>query len=542
MPIYNYKGVNGKYEYTVGEVEADDPVEAIRIIKEEEDILIVVGLTPASKFKTLNAIRATIEARVIFFENKIREKRRSASEKKTKNRSEGGGSGANDIFEKSPILKALSPLLGKKNKGSTVEVSGEIYEQPQSIFKDDPYSDISGHSIDYTDDLVNSKIKRTEKGLEDSNDGIPLNWELLDTAGSNDPIVKKNNKVKVDNKELLMFTRRLHIMLSSGVSLLSSLLALQESSSKGMETVIANVLEEIRMGSMFSEAIAKYPKIFDSSYVSLIAIGETSGELAASLVDIIKMKEQEQKVMKKVKTASIYPAIVGIVLVIMMTAASVFFLPKFEEMYEDQELSVPGFTRVVFDISGMLPYVLITIAILTVLLFVLKKRIPKLNQLYVGTRDKLLLKTPIVKDVTNALYMYYFSSTVSLMLKNGIRLSDTLALAGKSINNIYIRSEIENISQLMTYGFSFSEAMRKQPHFDDILVNIAFTGEESGQMIFALTKVSEYFDTELNNKVDAMMEVLPPMSIVVISVLTAPVIIAAYLPILEMSSGSGVNF
>lgn len=540
--MYSYKGVDSNFEYKVGTVEAENESEALKLIKQQEDILIIVSLSKVSKIKVANNLNSFIQRKIVEFENRMKNKSKEKREKKeareikkkandieTSKKKEGKKS----LAEKSPILRAVKAVSNKITSNKK-DVDEEIQREIQLIFKDDIAE------LMKSNELTENKVSYTENIPKNEKEGIEINWELLDSRDE-DPEIKNNNKLKVKEKEVLMFTRRLQIMISSGVSLMNSLRLLSETSSKDMTQVLKGVLEDINMGSSLSKAISKYPKIFNAAYVSLVSIGETTGELDSCLLDIIKMKEQEQKVIKKVRIASIYPAIVGLVLTVMMIGASFFFLPRFEEMYAEQNLNIPMFTQIVFTIAGFIPQIVIIAVALFIVVAFLRKRVSTVNRVYIGIRDKLLLTTPIVKNITSSLYMYYFSSTVSLMLKNGIRLSDTLSLAGRSINNMYVRSEIENIGQLMIHGLSFSEAMAKQENFDDVLINITHTGEESGQMVFALTKVSEYYDTEVNNKIDSLMEIIPSASIILIGLIAAPIIIAAYLPILEISSGSGLD-
>lgn len=546
--MFSYKGIDKDYNYKRGLVEAESEIEAINIIKEEENILIIVNLKKVMNVKFINDIRTGIGTKMVSLENQVNdytkksnekrnEKKRKRKEKKLKNKGE-------NLANKSPILKAINKLTGKfPPKEPKFVMDEEMYNNLQFMFKEqgtNPFQ--AGGQIEISNELANSKIADVKENTKKEKLGEKsINWALLDTDDDDDPELKNNRKIKVKEKEIIMFTRRLHIMLSSGVSLLSSLTLLQKTSSKNMAKVLRGILDDIEMGSSFSEAIAKYPRQFNYAYVSLVAIGETSGSLDKSLSDIIKLKEQEQKVARKVRIASIYPMIVGFVLVIMMIAAAVFFLPRFQEMYEEQELPIPGFTRTVFGIAGKLPYIFGGIAVFFIILTFVRRKVPKVNYMYRRYMDKIKLKMPILKGIMNSMYMHSFASTISLMLDNGIRLSDTLALTGRTINNIYIKNEIENIGQLMTHGLTFSEALGEQPHFDDILVNIALTGEESGQMVFSLSQVADYFEIELNKQVDAMMEVIPPLSIALIALIAAPVIIAAYLPILEISSGAGLG-
>ena len=337
-----------------------------------------------------------------------------------------------------------------------------------------------------------------------------------------------------------MFTRRLHIMLSSGVPLLSSLISLQETSSKEMSRVLASVNEDIQLGHSFSEAIAKFPRQFNTTYVALVSIGETSGSLQKSLKDILRVKDQEQKVSRKINVASVYPVVISIILVVFMFAAYMFFIPQFSEHFEGIGMELPQFTQLIFGIGEFFPYIFGTIAFIVIVFLFLKKNIPEVNYMYKRYADKIKLKMPVIKNVTSASYMYSFSSSIALMLDNGIRLSDTLSLTGRTINNIYIKNEIEDVANLMVHGLTFSESLREQENFDEILINIALTGEKSGKMVFSLNQVAEYYEQELSRQIDALLELVQPLSILLIGLTIAPIIIAAYLPILDMSSGAGL--
>lgn len=550
--MFSYKGIDNEYKYKRGTVEANSEIEAINLIKSDENILIIVGLKKISNIKFINNIRKGFTTQVVTVENRINNYTRKISERKEKNKiktkqKEDSAEGKTELSRKSPILRGIGKLAASiPSRQNKIVIDEDMYDNLQFMFKEQSQRDkeekqnnysMSITRSDFSDNKI-SDVKENKK--KDNTNEKEINWSLLDVDEEN-PEIKYNRKIKVKEKEIIMFTRRLHIMLSSGVTLLSSLSLLEKTSSKNMSKVLAGVLSEIQQGMGFSEAIAKYPRQFNYAYVSLVAIGETSGSLDRSLSDIIKMKEQEQKVKRKIRTASIYPMIVGFVLVVMMIAASVFFLPKFEEMFVEQELATPRFTQIVFGIAGKFPMIISIIAVFVIILTFARKKVPEINYMYRRYIDKSMLKLPVMRAIMNSMYMHSFSSTISLMLNNGIRLSDTLSLTGKTINNIYIKNEIEDIGQLMTHGLTFSEAMAEQPHFDDILVNIALTGEESGQMIFSLQQVADYFEIELNKQVDAMMEVVPPLSIALIALLAAPVIIAAYLPILEISTGAGLG-
>lgn len=548
--LFSYKGIDKTYKYKRGLIEAESEVEVIKKIK-EEDVIVIISISKTSNNKALYKIRSGLNNRLENIENRLNSRTNKIIQKDKQKKTKAN---KDSLVNRSPILRKLKefssmepkiPSFNKKNSKKIV-MDEDMYTNLQNMFKEqqryegtsDNYYDIELTSAEKpTYDLSENKVKKTERAQKrEKTSGKKIDWSLIDN--NDNPEIKSNMKIKVKEKELIMFARRLNIMLSSGVPLLSSLESLRETSSKRMSQVLARVTEDIQLGNSFSEAIAKFPRQFNSTFVALVSIGETSGSLEKSLRDILKVKDQEQKVARKMKVASVYPIVISIVLLVFMMGAYLFFIPQFEEQFSSQGVELPGFTKFVFGIANYFPFILGSIVLIIVIFLFLKKNIPEVNYLYRRTVDKLKLKIPVIKNLNSVLYMYSFASNISLMLDNGIRLSDTLTLTGKTINNIYLKNEIEDISNLMVHGLTFSESLREQENFEEILINIALTGEKSGKMVFALTQIAEYYEQELSRQIDSLLELVQPVSILLIGLTIAPIIIAAYLPILDMSSGA----
>lgn len=547
--LFSYKGINKDYKYKRGMVEGDSELEAMNKIKEDEEVIVIISMKKSSDNRFMNNIRTNLNARIESFENKINERTNKIIQKdKLKSADKEKEKQAEPVEEtladKSPILKGINKLteaVTKKNK--KIVVDENIYDNLQSMFKEGNLSQQADYNAEYAQsvqrEMSDNKVKKTERKIKkEKSDGKKIDWSLIEKH--EDPSIKNNMKIKVKEKEIVMFTRRLHIMLSSGVPLLTSLLSLKDTSSDELSHVLSEVTEDIQIGRSFSEAISKFPRQFDTTYVALVSIGETSGSLQQSLKDIIRVKEQANKVTRKVKVASVYPAVISAVLVVFLIGANMIFIPQFREQFEAQGTELPQFTQIVFGISSYFPWIMGAALVLIVIFLTLNKKVPEFHYLWRRNWDKLKLKFPVVKNVSNASYMYSFSSNIALMLGNGIRLSDTLSLTGRTINNIYLKNEIEDVSNLMVHGLTFSESLKEQENFDEILINIAMTGEQSGKMVFSLQQVAEYYEQELSRQIDSLLELVQPVSIMLIGLTIAPIIIAAYLPILDMSSGAGL--
>lgn len=555
--LYSYKGINKEYKYKRGMIEAKSDLEAISKIKETEDVNVLVNLTRTSSNKMLVNIRTSLNKQLEIAENKLNEQTkkliRKDREKKLKKKTveeEQDDSLAN----RSPILRGINTLANKlktieikmpKKSSKKIVIEEDMFENLQNMFKQAESletiknTDYNMEIIRAEESLSSQKVKKAPlPKKKDKNEGKKLDWSLLETKDT--PEIKNNMKIRVKQKEIIMMTRRLHIMLSSGVPLLSSLESIKNTSSEKLAQVLDSIISDVQRGIALSEALAKFPRQFDTTYIALISIGETSGNLEKSLEDVLRVKDQEQKVKRKMKVASVYPAIISIVLVVFMVAANLWFIPQFKNQFEQQGMDLPAFTRMVFKISDYFAYIAIGVGILIATFMVLKRNIPEVNYMYRRYYDKLKLKFPVIKKLNNASYMYSFAINISLMLKNGIRLSDTLTLTGKTIDNIYIRNEIKEIGRLMVHGLTFSEAIGQQEDFDPTLTSIAMTGEKSGRMAFALQQVAEYYEQELTRQIDSILEMVQPVTLLLIGLIIGPIIIAVYLPILDMSSGAGI--
>lgn len=555
--LYSYKGINKEYKYKRGMIEAKSDVEAISKIKETEDVIVLVSLTRTSSNKMLVNIRTSLNKQLEIAENKLNEqtKKLIRKDREKKLKKETVDKEQDDsLANRSPILRGINTLANKlksieikmpKKSSKKIVIEEDMFENLQNMFKQAESleaiknTDYNMEIIRAEESLSSQKVKKAPlQKKKDKNEGKKLDWSLLETKDT--PEIKNNMKIRIKQKEIIMMTRRLHIMLSSGVPLLSSMESIKNTSSEKLAQVLDSIISDVQRGIPLSEALAKFPRQFDTTYIALISIGETSGNLEKSLEDVLRVKEQEQKVKRKMKVASVYPAIISIVLVVFMIAANLWFIPQFKNQFEQQGLQLPAFTRIVFKISDYFAYIAIGLGILIAIFIVLKRNIPEVNYMYRRYYDKLKLKFPVIKKLNNASYMYSFAINISLMLKNGIRLSDTLTLTGKTIDNIYIRNEIEEIGRLMVQGLTFSEAISQQEDFDPTLTSIAMTGEKSGRMSFALQQVAEYYEQELTRQIDSLLEMVQPVTLLLIGLIIGPIIIAVYLPILNMSSGAGI--
>lgn len=532
--LFKYKGYNLSGDLIDGYIEADNKKTALYSLKREKGIVALVYIKRKIDNPVLNKSRENIETSRKKFIEKYHKKKQDKKIKELQKR-EKIKSGEVESFSIKKMLSKI-PKLSLSKGGQSVNyinippeyVSQFLSENNNTI--NATYNEEEGNPVIITR-TTGRPVKKT------LNDGKAIDWQSL-LPEEQTIEMKKNSKIRIKEKEIVLFAKKLNMMLGSGVSLLRALSILRDTSSKKLKKVLMGVMESVQRGSSLSAAFAKYPRQFDSVFVSMISIGESSGSMVKSLEDIIYYKEKNMTIKKKLRSASIYPSVIGFVLGIMLILGSVFFIPMFEKMFEEQGASLPWLTTTVFAIADKVPFVVAASFILIIITIILRRTNRAFDIVFKKFFDLLLFRVPLIKNIVNSNYMFSFSSSLALMMENGIRIKDALMLTQRAIKNIYIKSEISSAAELMLNGFSFSEAISKQPHFDELLVSILLTGEESGKMSESLREISEYYDGEVNRQVTNLMEMVQPIFILLIAAIVVPVIIAVYLPILDISSGA----
>ena len=436
------------------------------------------------------------------------------------------------------MLKEASKNKDKQKKLANKDNYNKILKQKETGF-----GEANGtENVFFGETLL--KLNTQEKSLDSFLDSSNKEKGLFDTTqlerevGVKIKLIKKYKNFKVKDKDLLLFCKRLQLMLSSGLTILRALEILENSSGKKMKVVITTILTNIRSGANFSQTLKMFPRVFDEQFVAMIEVGETSGALNEVLVDLIDHLEKSLAVKKKIKTASIYPAIIMFVFILFMIGGSIFMIPKFRDMFAEQEISLPVLTQIVFGIADKLPIIGAVIFGIIILLIVLSKTNQKFQDAITERISAMVLKLPVVKQVAISSYMYSFSATMAMMLNNGIKLSETLDLVRRGIKNRIVQREVEDIKVLINQGLTLPEAMMEQTHFDTILTSTTMVGFQTGKLNESLTEIAKYYNNEVDEKISQAVELVQPITILLIGLIIGPTIVAIYLPILQMSTGS----
>lgn len=364
--------------------------------------------------------------------------------------------------------------------------------------------------------------------------GKPSFWESQRLAKQKQ-FEKKANKKKIKLEQLSMFTQQLASMLEAGLPLVSALDALQEQIEDPVfQIIVRNVKQDVSGGTSFSEATAKYPNAFPNLFVSMVEAGEASGGLSDILAKVATYFEDTVKLTKQVKGAMTYPiAVIGLAIGLVQVLL-IFVIPVFAEMFESFNQELPKPTQLLIDTSEFLKsYILVILAGLFVCWVILKKIIatPRGRE----AKDRILFKMPVLGALIQKIALSRFCRTYAILLRSGVPILRTLEICSKASGNTFIEQACREISRNISQGGQLSETVSELPYFPPTVKHMARAGEQTGNVDGMMTKISDFYDSEIETTVDSLTSLMEPLLICFLGIVIGSIVMAMFLPIFNLA-------
>lgn len=341
---------------------------------------------------------------------------------------------------------------------------------------------------------------------------------------------------KSNTEDLVLFTRQLSSILSSGLTLMQALNILKDQVQNPlMKQVVESLIQDVQEGKTFAEAIAKFPKIFNPIYISLIRAAETSGFLDKVLLRLADNLEKQQKLSSTIRGALTYPVIVVILMVVVMFVMMVFVMPQLTVLYQNLNIPLPFTTQVVVNISNFSISFWPLIAGVILLSAIAFNRWQKTDsgKLIV---DGVMLQLPVFGNLIRKTIMAEFARTFGLLVGAGTLVVQSLNESADTTGNMLYKSAIQEISKRVEKGVSIGDAMAAFDIFPPILVQMVKIGEQTGKLDESLLKVSEYFEREVDGTVRTLTTAMEPFIMIVLGIGVAFLIISIITPIYNLTS------
>ena len=347
---------------------------------------------------------------------------------------------------------------------------------------------------------------------------------------------KQAKKKKIKLQELTIFTQQLAAMLEAGITLVSALEAIKDQVQNPVfRIILRNVRNEVAAGRTLSESCAEYPNAFPKMFISMVQAGEASGSLAEILDKTSTYFEDTVRLIKQVKGAITYPAVVISIAVILVVIMLTFVIPVFADMFKDFDQELPGPTQLLIGISSFMKTNIIFLLVGAIAFFFFLKHIIKTPK---GRRkkDQLLYKTPVIGELVRKVSLSRFARTYAILLRAGVPVLQTLEIVKSAAGNTYVEDACGKITREINQGGQLSDVLLQEQYFPPMIKHMAKAGEQTGNVDGMLQKVSDFYDSEVKTLVAALTSLMEPLLICFLGVVVGGIVIAMFLPIFDLSS------
>ncbi len=340
----------------------------------------------------------------------------------------------------------------------------------------------------------------------------------------------------VSQKDLQVFTRQFAVLVSAGVPIVQSLEAMSRGGrSLAMINTLKSVTADVEKGRRLADALAGQPNVFDRLYVNLVRSGEEAGSLEAVLDRLAVYIEKSVKLRGKVKSALIYPAMIVVVAIAVVSFILVFVVPKLAEMFLQSGGELPALTVAVIGASNLIQkfwYLILAMFVGGPIILKMYHDTPAGKKVL----DAIAIETPIFGDLIKKSAIARLSRTLSTLLMSGVRIVDALEIGATTTGNQVIEESIEQVKDAVLKGRTLADPLLKNPYFPTMVTQMIAIGEQTGNLDQMLLKVADFYEDEVDAAAGAMTSLIEPILMVVLGGIIAVIVVAMYLPIFNMAN------
>ena len=345
---------------------------------------------------------------------------------------------------------------------------------------------------------------------------------------------KKAKGGSIGMRDIVIFTRQFSTMINAGLPLVQALdILAKQSENKVLSDVTRAVVFDVESGHTVADALGKHPNAFSELYVNMVAAGEAGGILDTILMRLATFMEKNDALVRKVKGAMIYPAVIMSVAGIAILVLLIFVIPVFESMFASVGMPLPLPTRVVIGMSRFLKsyWYLIGAGVAAGTYFLRKYNNTPNGKLNI---DRILLRMPVLGDVLRKSAVSRFTRTLGTLISSGVSILDGLEITAKTAGNRVIQDAIMASRASIAGGDTIAAPLAKSAVFPAMVISMIAVGEQTGGLDEMLSKIADFYDEEVDAAVSGLLSLLEPIMIVFLGVVVGGMVVAMYLPIFDM--------
>ncbi|MDX1690534.1 MAG: type II secretion system F family protein [Acidimicrobiia bacterium] len=344
------------------------------------------------------------------------------------------------------------------------------------------------------------------------------------------------SRTKVKPKDVALFSRQMATMVNSGLTLIRVLSILEaQTENEALSDVIADVRGRVERGTALSTALEAHPDVFGHLYVSMVQAGEVGGALDETLMRLADTLEANVRLRGKVKSAMAYPVVVLVLIVAIVSGMLLFVVPIFERMYDDLGGTLPAPTQMLITISGILTTFWWIGGLMTVGgVYAFKKW--KVTEDGARQWDRFKLKVPIFGGLVQKVAISRFTRTLSVLSRTGVPVLQALDIVAQTAGNALVAEAVRDVQGSVKGGESLAGPLERHEVFPPMVTQMMAVGEETGELDTMLAKVSDFYDNEVDDTVNALTSLIEPMLIIVMGIAVGGILIALYLPMFNIAN------
>ena len=336
-------------------------------------------------------------------------------------------------------------------------------------------------------------------------------------------------------KDMAVFCRQFVSILRAGVSVASVLSMLgQQTGNKKLRAAIREMQADVEKGEALATSMRRHPKIFPAILVNMVAAGESSGNLEESFRQMELYFDRSKRTKSKVTSAMIYPCVLIVVMIVVLIVMMTKIIPNFLKTFEDMDAELPKLTQGVmavcewFESWWWVPLLVLAALVVGGILF---HRTNKGRHFF----GWLARKTPVVGNLTVKTACATFCRTMEVLIGSGLTLTDSMDLAASNMGNIYYLEAIRDARGMVAEGTPLRESLVRTGIFPPMVSNLVGVGEETGDLQSMMGKVADYYDEEVDEATKKLLNLMEPAIIIFMAVFVVIIVLAIYLPMINMT-------
>ncbi len=347
-------------------------------------------------------------------------------------------------------------------------------------------------------------------------------------------LVNRFKKVRLE--DLVVFSQQLSTLYKAGLPLLTGLSNLKDQTeNKKLQNVLDEVCRDIEGGSPLFASMAKHSGVFSLIYINMIRAGETSGRLGESLDRFVTLADRELRTRERLKEATRYPKIVIFSVIIAFAILIAFVIPRFAATFAQFNMPLPLPTRMMIGMNKIFQtyWYLVLGGLLGISIF-LKSYIKTENGRYFW--DKVKTRIPVLGPLFLKIGLSRFSNTFGMLNRSGIPILQALEITSTTVDNVLLSQSIGSVQQKVREGSSLTDALKESGRFTPLVIQMISVGESSGTLDEMLTRVTDYYDVEVDNALKKLPTYIEPVLTLVLGGVVLLLALAVFLPWWNMAS------